>query len=937
MTRTKRLLSLLLTAAMLVAMLPVFGVTAAAAEEEYEITVNPPSKYTQTQSNVSYGRRESITYYSTTAGRNKNANVQLPANYDESKSYPVMYLLHGVMGSENDMVGNGTIIQNLVAEGLAEEMIIVCPNMWSSNTSASPGGINQATMEGYDRFHLDLVNDLMPYMAEHYAVAEGKENTAVCGFSQGGRETLLTGLYHPDKIGYLCAISSAPGIVAATDQYMSHPGVFKEDEVRYEGETPYLIMMVSGDRDSVVGTNPQNYHRIFEQNGIEHVWWEVPGADHGGATDSGVYNFARYAFKVQGGETCEHEYVDSVVAPTCTERGYTEHTCSKCGRTYKNEYTDALGHDYDDGVVTVAPTETAAGVRTFTCRRCGATQTKRIPKLGSTVPDDIDFTNPADADKFAIVGKESAAIVEGQGVTLITSQGGVEPAKQSIAETPLDVIEVEIDGDWIATLKFDFDTNGAANGYYQFFGFYGATDYNNMVGIRGGDGAMQDFIRKDGAISEELNTSTPGLSTNGTYWYRIEKEDTTYTCYRSSNGEDFTEMFSFADTGIDATKIVIDAYTGMTAGYKFVLKSLSFEDNGGPVVVPCEHDYKAVVTAPTCTAKGYTTYTCAKCGDSYVGDEVDALGHDYGEWAVTKAATCTEMGEETHTCSRCGTKETRLIAALDHDYRAVVTAPTCTEAGFTTYTCSRCGDSYKGDETAKLGHDYRAVVTAPTCTGAGYTTYTCARCNDSYVGGEVPALEHDYKDGVCTRCGAKDPNYQPPFRFDDVQDASQYYYEPVYWAVDKGVTKGTSEKLFSPGSGCTRAQVVTFLWRAAGEPEPDTYDNPFQDVKTGQYYYKAVLWAVGKGITKGTSDTTFRPDQTCTRAQIVTFLWRAKGQPEPASLDNPFSDVKTGEYYYKAVLWAVAAKITNGTTPNKFSPDATCTRGQIVTFLYRAK
>ena len=117
------------------------------------------------------------------------------SNYDPNKKYPVMYLLHGVMGSENDMVGNGTIIQNLVADGLAEEMIIVCPNMWSSATSASPNGINQTTMEGYDRFHLDLVNDLMPYMAEHYSVAEGKENTAVCGFSQGGRETLLIGLY----------------------------------------------------------------------------------------------------------------------------------------------------------------------------------------------------------------------------------------------------------------------------------------------------------------------------------------------------------------------------------------------------------------------------------------------------------------------------------------------------------------------------------------------------------------------------------------------------------------------------------------------------------------------------------------------------------------------------------------------------------------------
>ena len=929
MTRMKRLLSLLLAVAMLVALLPVFGGTAAAAEEEYEITINPPSKYTQKQSNYNYGPVQSITYYSTTAGRNKNANVQLPANYDESKSYPVMYILHGVMGSENDMVGNGTTIQNLVAEGLAEEMILVFPNMWSSNTSASPGGINQATMEGYDRFHLDLVNDLMPYMAEHFAVAEGKENTAVCGFSQGGRETLLTGLYHPDKIGYLCAISSAPGIVAATDQYMSHPGVFKEDEIRYEGETPYLIMMCSGDRDSVVGTNPQNYHRIYEQNGIEHVWWEVPGADHGGATDSGVYNFARYAFKVQGGETCEHEYVDSVVAPTCTERGYTEHTCSKCGRTYKNAYTDALGHDYDDGVVTVAPTETSAGVRTFTCRRCGATQTKRIPKLGSTVPDDIDFTNPADADKFAIVGKESAAIVEGQGVTLITSQGGVEPAKQNIAETTLDVIEVEVDGDWIATLKFDFDTNGAANGYYQFFGFYGATDYNNMVGIRGGDGAMQDFIRKDGAISEELNTSTPGLSTNGTYWYRIEKEDTTYTCYRSSDGENFTEMFSFADTGIDATKIVIDAYTGMTAGYKFVLKSLSFEDAGGPVVVPCEHDYKAVVTAPTCTEGGYTTYTCAKCGESYVGDEVPAMGHAYDK--VVVEATCTEAGAITYTCSRCGDSYDVVIDALGHDYKNGI--------------CSRC-HAQDPDYIPPIYYTglNEAIAEAEKVDRSKYTDESLAALDQAVEAAKAARTAEKQADVdaalAALQAAVKALVEKPvvePFRFDDVKDPNQYYYAPVYWAVEQGITNGTSKTEFSPEKGCTRAQVVTFLWRAAGEPKPTATTCNFEDVKAGAYYYDAVLWAVENNITNGTSKTTFDPEKTCTRAQIVTFLWRAAKEPKPTATTCDFTDVKAGAYYYNAVLWAVEKEITNGTSKNTFDPEKTCTRAQIVTFLYRAK
>ena len=170
--------------------------------------------------------------------------------------------------------------------------------------------------------------------------------------------------------------------------------------------------------------------------------------------------------------------------------------------------------------------------------------------------------------------------------------------------------------------------------------------------------------------------------------------------------------------------------------------------------------------------------------------------------------------------------------------------------------------------------------------------------------------------------------------FSDVKPGA-YYYNAVLWAVEKGITNGTSDSTFSPDEGCTRAQVVTFLWRAAGKPDPASSESSFSDVKEGAYYYNAVLWAVENGITNGTSDTTFSPDETCTRAQIVTFLWRAAGKPDPASSENPFSDVKEGAYYYNAVLWAVEKGITNGTSDKSFSPDETCTRAQIVTFLWR--
>lgn len=171
------------------------------------------------------------------------------------------------------------------------------------------------------------------------------------------------------------------------------------------------------------------------------------------------------------------------------------------------------------------------------------------------------------------------------------------------------------------------------------------------------------------------------------------------------------------------------------------------------------------------------------------------------------------------------------------------------------------------------------------------------------------------------------------FRFTDVPE-SAYFYEPVLWAVENGVTSGTSATKFSPYEGCTRGQVVTFLWRAAGCPEPESSYNPFSDVPSNAYYHDAVLWAAEEGITTGTSRTRFEPNATVTRAQTVTFLWRWAGSPEPGSAGS-FRDVPYRAYYADAVAWAVEYGITNGTAPGLFSPAQTCTRAQIVTFLYR--
>ena len=454
---------------------------------------------------------------------------------------------------------------------------------------------------------------------------------------------------------------------------------------------------------------------------------------------------------------------------------------------------------------------------------------------------------------------------------------------------------------------------------------------------------------------------------------------TTYTCSKcgdSYRGDETEALGHDWDEGV-----VTKQPTEMSTGVRTYTCSRCAEKRIEMIpMLSHVHSYTATVTPPTCTEAGFTTHACA-CGDNYVDSMVPALGHSFGAWTTSKAATCTADGEQTRTCALCDAKETREIAALDHDYKAVVTAPTCTAAGFTTHTCIRCGETYTDAETDALGHDwdegevtkepteaeegvktitctrcgvkrtesipvkehvhaYTDIVTAPTCTEAGFTTHTCA-CGDSYVDSEVSALGHDFQDSVCTRCGAEDPDYVPPvvdpFRFDDVKDSALYYYEPVYWAVEQGITKGTGEKRFSPGDDCTRAQVVTFLWRAAGEPEPAGSKNPFRDVKEDAYYCKAVLWAVEQEITKGTSANTFSPDDTCTRAQIVTFLYRANGSPALSEETNPFRDVPAGQYYTDPVLWAVQTGVTKGKSPETFAPTATCTRAEVVTFLYRAK
>jgi hypothetical protein len=228
------------------------------------------------------------------------------------------------------------------------------------------------------------------------------------------------------------------------------------------------------------------------------------------------------------------------------------------------------------------------------------------------------------------------------------------------------------------------------------------------------------------------------------------------------------------------------------------------------------------------------------------------------------------------------------------------------------------------DEGYELG-----TLTVTDSTGKALTLTQTGAYTYTFV---MPAGTISIQSTFVETSDEEEPDEEEPV-FTDV-DQNAYYAEAVAWAVANEITKGTSETTFSPDDDCTRAQVVTFLWRYAGKPEPTITENPFTDVEEGTDYYKAILWAYENGITIGTSDTTFSPEETCTRAQVVTFLWRYEGELTYEAAET-FADVAENAYYHKAVAWAAHEWITKGTGDGKFSPDENCSRGQVVTFLYR--
>lgn len=268
---------------------------------EEMIVEMPPEGYDKPRDGVTYPKFQKFTYFSQTAGRDTNVNILLPADYSEDKEYPVLYILHGFWDNEDWMarstVALSQIITNLQQDGEAEEMIVVLPYIFCSKDMQYCTGMDLANSLAYDNFINDLMTDLMPFVEEKFSVAKGRENTAITGFSMGGRESLFIGLEHPELFGYIGAVCPAPGLVPVSGSAM-HPGQLKPEDMKFPEEKPLALLISSSKSDGTVGSFPDSYREIFTQNGEEflsHVM-QSTGHDHTSVKPH-LYNFLRIIFK----------------------------------------------------------------------------------------------------------------------------------------------------------------------------------------------------------------------------------------------------------------------------------------------------------------------------------------------------------------------------------------------------------------------------------------------------------------------------------------------------------------------------------------------------------------------------------------------------------------------------------------------------------------
>ena len=467
--------------------------------------------------------------------------------------------------------------------------------------------------------------------------------------------------------------------------------------------------------------------------------------------------------------------------------------------------------------------------------------------------------------------------------------------------------------------------------------------------------------------------------TQGSYTWAAElKDDGTWQGYKTGlwHGDHIAQ---FADTVVDPT-CTKQGYTH----HACTVKGCTYAPVDDTYVAATDHTWvKTQTNPPACTEQGTVFYKCSACGATRT-EKIAALGHDLSRCDLVPDATCTQPGRAVGTCARCGVKINEVIPAKGHDYSYadVRTEPTCTESGRYQGTCPRCNQDYN-DTIPALGHDWGewVVTQEPTYTTTGYRYHICARCN-TRVGEDIPKLhEHAWNAGVvtqkptatepgvktftCTICGATKTEAIPAtgvpdvcpggptcpgYAFRDMPVPADWSHEGLDYCIYRGYIAGTSASTVAPTGVCTRAQLVSILYRMQGEPttvagyELAKLRAPFDDVPRGQWYTDAIWWAKLTGVVSGTSATTFDPSGEITREQLAVILYNYTKQFAPGSLTATgslagFPDAGSVSSWARTEMaWAVGNGLISGTGSGGvayLSPKGSATRAQVAAILMR--
>ena len=605
-----------------------------------------------------------------------------------------------------------------------------------------------------------------------------------------------------------------------------------------------------------------------------------------------------------------------------TDNGNGTHSrhCTICKMTDSSTYTETANHNWQ-WVVDTAATPNAAGKQHEECVDCHAKRSENteIPMLTSIMVEHLTVAKPV---------KDAAAAA----ATTTDSSYYVANTEWMAADgTPL-AIGGKFQPGTVYTVKITLETAGAdvfsAKSTYNAIAGKTATVSPNLTGDNHADSVILTYT-----FDATEGTYVPTKPAITTVALPDGKVGDAYSQTLAATGTNPITWGIEAGTLPDGLTLVGDTIKGTPSkagDFKFTVKAT----NGGG-----SDTKELTIKVADAEAAKYHNVTLTDAGIGATGAGSHAAGTTVNIYAGTKSGyTFNGWTSDDVTVLSASSKNASFVMP-DKDVTVkanwVYNGGGSSGGGYTYYTIKATAGvngsiSPTGNVSVREGRDQTFTITP----NKGYAVAKVLIDSKNVGAVKSYTFENVKKNHTIEVVFMKASGNPQTGVFVDVPEGS-YYEEAVNWAVDKGITTGTDATHFSPDGICTRAQAVTFLWRAAGSPAAKSAVMPFTDVKAGSYYYDAVLWAVENGITKGTSETMFSPDATCSRAQIVTFLWRSQKSPA-AGTANPFTDVKASAYYADAVLWAVKEDVTKGTTSTTFSPDANCTRAQIVTFIWRA-